>query len=200
MFFFGCWLCCCCWWSSLSRGWLKEKFAGRVLLPLPFFPSHPDSLPRPPRKKKPPSSQQSKGCSNATEPEIAALFTKWNDKLKTQDPDQIVPLYAEKSVLLPTLSNTPRLTPETKHDYFVEFMTKKPAGTILTRTIFVSCETAMDTGTYEFTLTDKKTGEKSKVPARYTYTYDISAEDKNDWKITSHHSSAMPEQPAPASA
>lgn len=49
-----------------------------------------------------------KTCSNATEPQIAALFTKWNDKLTTYDPDQIVPLYAEKSVLLPTLSNTPR--------------------------------------------------------------------------------------------
>jgi uncharacterized protein (TIGR02246 family) len=189
---------------ELSLSWLVEReVRGASSSSSSFFPLSPRLPPSSTsskKKKKTPTSQQSKGCSNATEPEIAALFTKWNDKLKTQDPDQIVPLYAEKSVLLPTLSNTPRLTPETKHDYFVEFMTKKPAGTILTRTIFVSCETAMDTGTYEFTLTDKKTGEKSKVPARYTYTYDISAEDKNDWKITSHHSSAMPEQPAPASA
>ena len=59
-------------------------------------------------KKKKKTLRQTKACSNATEPEIASLFTKWNDKLKTQDPDQIVPLYAEKSVLLPTLSNTPR--------------------------------------------------------------------------------------------
>ena len=55
-----------------------------------------------------PLSLSLQSCSEATEPEIAALFTKWNDKLGTQDPDQIVPLYAEKSVLLPTLSNTPR--------------------------------------------------------------------------------------------
>jgi hypothetical protein len=79
-------------------------------------------------------------------------------------------------------------------------MAKKPVGAILSRTIFINCDTAMDTGTYEFTTTDKKTGEKSKVPARYTYTYDISSPNEADWRITSHHSSAMPEKPAPASA
>ena len=98
------------------------------------------------------------------------------------------------------MKNSRRLTAEAKHDYFVEFMAKKPVGEILTRTIFINCDTAMDTGTYEFTVTDKKTGEKSKVPARYTYTYDISSADPADWKITSHHSSGMPEKPAPASA
>ena len=160
------------------------------------------------------TTQTTKTCSNATEPEIAALFTKWNEKLTTYEPDQIVPLYADKSVLLPTLSNTPRISSLAKKEYFVEFMSKKPVGTILTRTIFINCETAIDTGTYgekeggrrrgdrrrgnrrkgegkqdvrslplfmltffpknkkklktEFAVTDKKTGEKSKVPARYT--------------------------------
>ena len=33
-----------------------------------------------------------------------------------------------------------------------------------------------------------------------SYTYDISSADPADWKITSHHSSGMPEKPAPASA
>lgn len=79
-------------------------------------------------------------------------------------------------------------------------MAKKPVGEIKTRTIFINCDTAMDTGTYEFTVTDTKTGKKSKVPARYTYTYDISSPDEDEWKITSHHSSAMPEKPAPESA
>ena len=85
--------------SCFALSWLKkrEEEDKNSLCSPPLF-----------SKKKKKTLRQTKACSNATEPEIASLFTKWNDKLKTQDPDQIVPLYAEKSVLLPTLSNTPR--------------------------------------------------------------------------------------------
>ena len=77
-------------------------------------------------------------------------------------------------------------------------MAKKPVGKINERLIELGCNQAIDAGVYTFTL--HNTDPPTKVPARYTYTYDISSPNQDDWKITSHHSSGMPEKPAPASA
>ncbi len=41
--------------------------------------------------------------------EIASLFDRWNNSLKTGDPDKVIANYAKNSMLLPTLSNKPRL-------------------------------------------------------------------------------------------
>lgn len=130
---------------------------------------------------------------------MAALFDKWNDALQTREPEKVADLYAPDSVLLPTLSNTPRTDRAGKLDYFEEFLAKKPAGTINSRTITIGCDTATDAGLYTFALTDKKTGKVSDVAARYTYTY-APVGKNGDWLITSHHSSAMPEKPEPSSA
>ena len=86
--------------------------------------------------------------------------------MQTGDPHKVVANYAEKSVLLPTVSNTPRLTPAEKEDYFQHFLVNQPSGVINSRTIMIDCNTAVDTGLYTFTMA--KTGDV--VPARYTYT------------------------------
>jgi uncharacterized protein (TIGR02246 family) len=125
-------------------------------------------------------------CRNTSEQEIAALFDRWNQSLQTGDPQQVVANYAERSILLPTVSNTPRLTPAEKVDYFQHFLQKRPSGKIDTRFVEIGCNTAVDAGLYTFTFV--QTGEV--VHARYTYTYRW---DGSKWLITSHHSSAMPE-------
>ncbi len=129
---------------------------------------------------------RSENCHAINEKEIASLFDRWNDSLQTGDPKKVVANYATKSVLLPTVSNTPRLTPEAKEDYFEHFLQKKPVGKIDSRTIEIDCNTAIDTGLYTFTL-----GDGSQVKARYTFTYKWNGK---TWLITSHHSSAMPEK------
>ncbi len=48
---------------------------------------------------------------------------------------------------------------------------------------------AIDAGWYEFHVTDPKTGKKSTVQARSTYEYE---KRNGQWKIVSHHSSALP--------
>jgi uncharacterized protein (TIGR02246 family) len=126
-------------------------------------------------------------CKNTTEQEIGALFEQWNQSLQTGDPKKVVDRYAKKSILLPTLSNKPRLTPAEKEDYFINFIKNRPAGKIDSRTIEIDCNTAVDAGLYTFTFA--KTGQK--VSARYSYTYRY---DGKNWLITSHHSSAMPEK------
>jgi len=131
--------------------------------------------------------QRTEVCVKASEQEIASLFDRWNSSLQTGDPHKVVANYATKSVLLPTVSNKPRLTPEDKEDYFHHFLENKPFGRIDSRTIEIDCNTAIDVGLYTFTF--KTTGDQ--VKARYTFTYKW---DGKQWLITSHHSSAMPEK------
>jgi uncharacterized protein (TIGR02246 family) len=128
----------------------------------------------------------SERCHETTEKEIAALFDRWNASLQTGEPKKVVANYAEKSILLPTVSNKPRLTPAEKEDYFEHFLQKKPSGKIDFRNIEIDCNTAIDAGLYTFTFSDG-----SQVKARYTFTYKWNGK---QWLITSHHSSEMPEK------
>jgi uncharacterized protein (TIGR02246 family) len=125
-------------------------------------------------------------CRRASEQEIEALFDRWNASLQTGDPHQVVANYAERSILLPTVSNTPRLTPADKLDYFEHFLQSRPSGKIDLRFVDAACNTAVDAGLYTFTF--GATGQV--VHARYTFTYRWEG---GKWLITSHHSSAMPE-------
>lgn len=131
-------------------------------------------------------SQRTEVCTTASEPQIAALFDRWNSSLQTGDPHKVAANYATQSILLATVSNKPRISSEEKEDYFHHFLENKPNGRIDMRVIQINCNTAVDAGLYTFTFA--KTG--AQVKARYTFTYKW---DGKQWLITSHHSSAMPE-------
>jgi hypothetical protein len=118
------------------------------------------------------------------------LFDRWNQSLQTGDPGKVVANYAERSILLPTVSNKPRLTPAEKEDYFHHFLENRPSGEIDLSWIEIGCNSAVDAGLYTFTF--HTTGKK--VAGRYSFTYRW---DGSKWLITSHHSSAMPEPPCP---
>ena len=126
-------------------------------------------------------------CKLGSELEIASLFDRWNQSLLSGNPQKVVDNYAKRSILLPTVSNQPRVTPAEKEDYFNKFLESRPSGKIDKRIVFLGCNSAVDAGLYTFTF--GKTG--AVVSARYTYTY---AWDGSQWLITSHHSSAMPEK------
>ena len=129
-------------------------------------------------------------CRAVTESEIAALFDRWNQSLETGDARKVVANYAERSILLPTLSNKPRLTAAEKEDYFHHFLEGRPSARIDLRSIEIGCNTALDSGLYTFALA--KTG--TTISGRYTFTYRW---DGSKWLITSHHSSVMPETSKP---
>lgn len=133
-----------------------------------------------------PALSQAATCQPTNETEIAALFDRWNEALQTRDSQKVVALYAKDSVLLPTLSNTPRLTAEAKIDYFDHFLAKSPVGSVDSRSVQIDCTSAVASGLYTFKFADG-----SQAAARYTYTYGW---DGKQWLITSHHSSAMPEK------
>jgi uncharacterized protein (TIGR02246 family) len=125
-------------------------------------------------------------CKPTSEKKVAALFDRWNDSLQTGDPHKVVANYAEDAILLPTVSNQPKLTQAEREEYFEKFLLEEPSGTIDLRRIYLGCNVAVDAGLYTFTF--GRTGQV--VPARYTFTYRWDGE---EWLITSHHSSVMPE-------
>jgi uncharacterized protein (TIGR02246 family) len=130
-------------------------------------------------------------CVQANAEEIAHLFDRWNAALQTGDPDAVVATYAPDAVLLPTMSNVPRDTPDEIRDYFVHFLAGHPVGRINQRFIRMGCNTATDSGLYAFTLAQQ--GKTVEVPARYTFDYVYR---NGQWLIEEHHSSKMPEGPA----
>jgi uncharacterized protein (TIGR02246 family) len=125
-------------------------------------------------------------CKAVTGSDISGLFDRWNASLKSGKPDEVVKNYATDSILLPTVSNKPRLTQDERRDYFVHFLEDHPVGEINMRRIKIGCNDALDAGIYTFTF-----GNGSKVRARYTFTYVLQ---DGKWLISSHHSSAMPEK------
>lgn len=133
------------------------------------------------------ASAHTENCKATSKAEIAALFVRWNQSLQTGDPQKVVANYAQQSILLPTVSNQPRLTPAEKLDYFQHFLENRPSGKIDMSVIEIGCNTAWDAGLYTFSFV--KTG--ASVSGRYTYTYRWNG---TQWLITSHHSSAMPEK------
>ena len=141
-------------------------------------------------------------CKIFTKDEADALFKRWNDSLKWKEKKKelkeaaalVVANYATHSILLPTVSNIPRLTEAEKRDYFEHFLKTDPDGRIVEedkRFIETGCNTGVDAGLYTFNMLVGV--ERVDVPARYsfTYTYDMKS---GQWLITSHHSSGMPEK------
>lgn len=130
---------------------------------------------------------RTESCKAISESEVSALFDRWNASLQTGDTKKVVANYANNSILLPTVSNKPRIDAAEKEDYFEHFLVNRPVGKIDMRHIQIDCNTAIDAGLYTFRFA--KTGQS--VRARYSFTYRW---DGSQWLISSHHSSAMPEK------
>ena len=120
--------------------------------------------------------------------EIASLFQKWNDALKTRDPKNVVALYDTDAILLPTVSNQVRHNHSEITDYFEGFLAKGPVGAIDESNVRIHSDIAINSGVYTFTFADG-----AKVPARFTFVYRWNGE---HWLIIEHHSSQMPESQA----
>lgn len=125
-----------------------------------------------------------------TTEEIASLFDEWNAALATGDPEVVAARYAPDAVLLPTVSDEVRDTPELIESYFTEFLAQSPVGTIDQSSARVLADgVATDVGVYTFALTGDD-GATQQVQARYSFVYELV---DGEWLIAHHHSSAMPE-------
>ncbi|MGX1562428.1 SgcJ/EcaC family oxidoreductase [Streptomyces sp. NPDC055506] len=137
-------------------------------------------------------SESRKSGRTITKAQVLGLFDNWNAALRTGDPNKVADLYAKDAVLLPTVSNNVRTDRAEIVDYFEHFLRNKPHGKKIESVVnILDRNTVIDTGVYEFALTDPKSGEKSTVEARYTYAYE--KQPNGTWLIVNHHSSKMPE-------
>lgn len=127
---------------------------------------------------------RTEACQAVSERQIAALFDRWNASLKTGDSAKVVANYAPRSILLPTLSDKPRVSVWEKETYFTHFLARRPVGRIDRRSIQIGCNWAVDAGLYSFRFSDG-----SVARAHYIYTYRWSG---RRWLISSHRSSSVP--------
>lgn len=137
-----------------------------------------------------PFNASAETCVPITSQQVAGLFDRWNDSLKTKDPMKVTKNYDVDAVLLPTLSNKPRTNHQEIQQYFEMFLKQEPVGKINQRVIRIGCNWATDTGIYTFTLKNDD-GKKTTAQARYSFVYEYV---NGKWLIVHHHSSLMPEK------
>lgn len=117
--------------------------------------------------------------------EILALFEQWNNALQSRTPKNVVALYDDDAVLLPTISNKLCHNHEEIEEYFINFLAREPVGKIDESNIKIFDQLAINSGIYTFSF---KGGHK--VQARFTFVYRWNGK---RWLIIKHHSSQMPE-------
>ena len=124
--------------------------------------------------------------------DVAAATTRWAQALGEDDPEKVLPLYADDAVLWGTLSPTVRADRAALRDYFVGAFKALPGlkVTFGEQLIRVYGTSAVNTGYYTFSYV--KEGESKSWPARYSFTF---VKNGDRWLIVDHHSSAMPAPP-----
>ena len=120
---------------------------------------------------------------------IESLTQHWINTLEKQSPEEVVNLYTDAAILIPTVSNQIRKTKEEKLAYFETFLQQKPTANITESTVTLNSDGATHTGKYVFNL-KTNTGSES-VTCRFTFQF--KQIDNGEWKITHHHSSLNPE-------
>lgn len=119
----------------------------------------------------------------------AENFARWNDALRTLDPETVAALYTEDTSFLPTLSPDFKHGQEGATTYFVHFLEKNPEGTIVNETVRpIGGDAYLHSGFYDFEVNDGS-GDRTVAHARFTYLW---TRESGDWKIAHHHSSLVP--------
>jgi len=117
-------------------------------------------------------------------------FKRWNDALKAKDYEKVAALYSQDLSFLPTVSPKFIRDPQSTKEYFMEFLKKLPEGTITSDKVQRHGDDAyLHTGMYTFLVGP----ERNPVNARFSYMW---RKIDGEWKITHHHSSAVPSTPA----
>ena len=112
------------------------------------------------------------------------LLQKWINAIKTGDPKEVTNLYHDDGILLGTFSNKERIGHELILEYFENLLKSPVKVEIVSEHASVSESVAVNSGLYNF-VTDGKT-----INARFSFVYQ---KNNDEWKITSHHSSVIPE-------
>ncbi|MDI9349518.1 MAG: SgcJ/EcaC family oxidoreductase [Candidatus Symbiobacter sp.] len=125
------------------------------------------------------------------EAEIMALLDKWAAALNQHDLERVVSLYADRAVLLPTISSELRTDHDRIRAYFEMLFQRMPKLRVVQSILHhFGGNVAVRSGIYVFTL--DKDGKTDNLWARFTFIYH---QENGEWKIMTHHSSTLPETP-----
>jgi uncharacterized protein (TIGR02246 family) len=113
--------------------------------------------------------------------EVAEVTQAWARALGEDDPDKVLPFYADDAVFWGTLSPTVRADRAALRDYFVTAFRVLPGLKVAfgDQLIRVYGNTAVNTGYYTFSYI--KDGETKSLPARYSFTYVKNGEPGSLW-------------------
>ena len=112
------------------------------------------------------------------------MLKTWVEKIRTNDPKQVVSLYHDDGLLLGTFSDIERKGHNLILEYFENLLKSKVDVVIVTEHKHETESLVTNSGLYNF-IVDGKT-----VNARFSFVF-IKIDD--NWKILSHHSSVLPE-------
>ena len=115
---------------------------------------------------------------------MSDFLENWVDKIRTNDPKQVVDLYYNDGLLLGTFSDKERIGPDLILEYFENLLKSKVDVEIITQHKHESEFLVTNSGLYNFIVDGKI------VNARFSFVF---IKTENDWKILSHHSSVLPE-------
>src|SRR6201985_609993 len=115
--------------------------------------------------------------------EVGEATEAWGRALGEDNPDKVLPLYADDAVLWGTLSPTVRADRAALRDYFVTAFKVLPGLKVAfgDQLIRVYGTAAVNTGYYTFSYMQK--GEAKSLPARYSFTY---VQNNDRWLIVDH--------------
>jgi len=132
------------------------------------------------------SSCSSSCCCCSADPSMEAKMAldTWIKAVASGSTDSVLKLYAEESVLLPTLEGRVCDTTDKRRAYFDHFTAKLPQGKINAIRSRVMGDIAINSGHYTFTFKDG-----SSAAARFSFVYKKTPQ---GWMIVDHHSSLMP--------
>ena len=112
---------------------------------------------------------------------MAAAAASWGRGLGENDPDKVLPFYANDAVMWGTLSPTVLAERAELRDYFVTAFKVLPGLKVAfgEQLIRVYGTTAVNTGYYTFSYSQN--GEAKTLPARYSFTY---VQNGDRWRVT----------------
>ncbi|MEB3294192.1 MAG: DUF4440 domain-containing protein, partial [Synechococcales bacterium] len=166
-------------------------------LPQPPAPTPVALVPHqiaPKAKKLSPAEEEKEKQRLAEQRSVNAATTEWLATVtsgRANAAEAVVKLYAPDALLLGTVSEQVRDTPQEIRDYF-NYFTQLPRLSVSGYRPFIRVygSVAINSGYYTFSY--EKEGHTKVVPARYTFVY---RKVNGNWMITEHHSSALPKAP-----
>ena len=136
------------------------------------------------------------GVSEDFKDDATANFKTWNDVLKTKNADGVAALYYSTKPgfsFLPTVSPLHTKDLEGTKAYFVEFVKKNPDGMVTDESVQQLTPMSDASAAYLhsglYTFMTGYADARVPVSARFSYVWQKVGV---DWKITHHHSSALP--------